>query len=271
MLLAGDGGDELFGGNDRYAKQLLFERFSRLATLLMPVASGIEQHWPSAVRPALLRKAASFLRQAATPLPERLQTYNFLHQIAPAEIFAAALLSEVDTHLPLAALRAAYLEPALADAINRMLYLDWKFTLADNDLVKVAGACRLAGVDVAFPMLSDEMVEFSSSLPTDWKTTRRELRVFYKQAMRGFLPDEIIAKTKHGFGLPFGVWTREHPQLRELAYDCVLSLRSRGWFNAHFLERVIELHRAGHAAYYGELVWILMTLELWLRRNVARP
>ena len=85
--------------------------------------------------------------------------------------------------------------------------------------------------------------------------------------MQGFLPDAIINKTKHGFGLPFGVWTRTHEGLQRLASDSLGSLARRGYFKSEFLQEALRLHRDGHASYYGELVWILMVLELWLQAH----
>ena len=91
------------------------------------------------------------------------------------------------------------------------------------------------------------------------------LRWFYKRAMRDFLPIEIIQKTKHRFGLPFGVWRRTHEPLRRLSEDALESLGRRGFFRLEFLREALRLHREGHASYFGELVWILMALELWLQ------
>jgi hypothetical protein len=67
--------------------------------------------------------------------------------------------------------------------------------------------------------------------------------------------------------LPFGVWMREHRPLQDIAYDNILKLKPRGIFNPTFLDNAIELHRSGHAAYFGELVWILTILELWLEAH----
>jgi asparagine synthase (glutamine-hydrolysing) len=86
--------------------------------------------------------------------------------------------------------------------------------------------------------------------------------------MRSFLPHAIITKTKHGFGLPFGVWTRTHEGLRRLSEDALGSLAERGFFQPAFLRQALVLHREGHASYYGELVWILMVFELWLREHL---
>ena len=268
LLLAGDGGDEIFGGNERYAKQLVFERYfavphtlrSALLEPLVAAAGRVTRAFP-------VGKAVSYIEQANVPLPDRLQAYNFLHRHDPAGIFADDLLAGVDRGAPLRMLREEYATPATSSAVNRMLFLDWKFTLHDNDLVKVNTMCQLAGVEVAYPMLDPALVDFSLRIPGEWKVRNGQLRWFYKRAMQGFLPDEIIHKTKHGFGLPFGVWTRTHAGLRRLSEDALATLAGRGFFRPAFLQEALRLHGEGHAAYYGELVWILTALELWLRAH----
>ena len=92
-----------------------------------------------------------------------------------------------------------------------MLAFDWKYTLADNDLVKVCGAAALAGIAVGFPFLADEVVDFSVKLAPRLKVRGLRLRYFFKQALKGFLPMEILRKKKHGFGLPFGLWAVSDP------------------------------------------------------------
>ena len=269
LLLAGDGGDELFGGNERYAKQLVFERYGQIPALLrkglldpaISAAAHVTRGFP-------IGKAHSYIEQANVPLPDRLQSYNFLHRHDPAEVFVPELLAEVERSAPLQLLRAEYAAPKSRSAVDRMLFLDWKFTLHDNDLVKVNTVCDLAGVRVAYPMLEQSLIDFSLRLPGDWKVRNGQLRWFYKRAMGGFLPQEILQKTKHGFGLPFGVWTRTHAGLQRLSVECLQSLSARGYFRKEFLRGVQRMHAEGHAAYYGELVWILMVLELWLQRHM---
>ena len=270
-LLAGDGGDELFAGNSRYAKQLLFERYLRIPpglrrAVLEPLIGPVGRAWPSSV----FGKTWRYIEQAQTPLPDRLQSYNYLHRHAPREVFAPRFLESVDTAGPLTLWREEYAAPARGDAVNRMLFLDWSFTLHDNDLVKVNTACRAAGVRVAYPMLDHALVDLACSIPGQMKMRDGELRGFYKYATRNLLPPEIIAKRKHGFGLPFGVWTRTHPGLRRMSETALEALDARGIFSSGFLQETLRLHREGHAAYYGELVWVLAALELWLDASGAR-
>jgi asparagine synthase (glutamine-hydrolysing) len=270
LLLGGDGGDELFAGNERYAKQLLFEPWGKLPGALR---TGLEtglRALPAAMGERFpFRKIARYIEQANVPLPDRLHDYNFLHRVKLAEVFAPDFLDAVDGDAPLASQRECYRRVPNASALNRMLYLDWKITLHDNDLVKVNRMCELAGIPVAYPMLDDDVVELSCRVPSRTKLPQGKLRWFYKQAFAGFLPEAILKKSKHGFGLPFGIWLKDHAPLRELAYDSVNRLKQRPYFLPGFIDEALRMHQAGHAAYYGELIWILMMLELWFEAKSA--
>jgi asparagine synthase (glutamine-hydrolysing) len=151
--------------------------------------------------------------------------------------------------------------------INRMLALDFKYTLADNDLPKVVRSSELAGVEARFPLLHDELVAFSARLAPDLKLRGARLRYFFKKALQGFLPPEIIRKSKHGFGLPFGRWLQAHAPLRELAFESLTDLRKRRVVSAQFIDQLTSVHVKSHADYYGTMVWILMMLEQWLRHH----
>ncbi|MEZ0153096.1 MAG: asparagine synthetase B, partial [Candidatus Reddybacter sp.] len=198
-LLAGDGGDEIFAGNERYAKQGIFEAYHKVpAALRSNVIEPFTQALPSQIN--LAAKAKSYIDQANVPLPERLQSYNFLNRHRPEEIFSSDFLAQINTASPAALQQQVYQLPADASTLNRMLYLDWQFTLADNDLRKVNHMCAVAGVDVSYPMLDDELIAFACQIPGQWKMKGKNLRHFYKKALHNWLPDETINKKKQGFG-----------------------------------------------------------------------
>ncbi|MGA7799196.1 MAG: asparagine synthase-related protein [Gammaproteobacteria bacterium] len=267
-LLAGDGGDELFAGNARYARQLMFEQYLALPAmlrkgLLEPLAFGV----PGLQRVAPVRKLRSYIEQALVPLPDRLESYNFFHRTLPAEILAPDFLQSVDTSLPLAGLREVYERTSSPNPLYSMLHLDLKITLADNDLRKVTRMCELAGVEVRYPLLDEAVVEFSGQLPPGLLLRRLKLRHFFKKALADFLPPEILNKSKHGFGLPFGVWLLEYTPLRELAYDSLETLKGRGYLQARYIDKLRHAHQTDDAAYYGVMIWVLMILEHWFQAH----
>lgn len=265
-LLAGDGGDEVFAGNTRYVKQKQFELFYKAPSWLRSALRSVFSN-PLANRLPLLRKAASYIRQADVPLPDRLDTYNFVHQYGVEAMFNSDFLTRVNCDEPAVQQRERFAECTSENPVDRMLYLDWKFTLADNDLVKVKKMCELAGVEVHFPLLDRDVVDFSCRVPTATKLPGYKLRDFFKKSCKGFLPDETLSKSKHGFGLPFGVWINENETLMKLSTDCLESFRARNIVNDSLIEKALQAHRSVHAGYYGELIWIIVTLELWLQRD----
>ncbi len=268
-ILAGDGGDELFGGNTRYAKQKVFGfygsvpricRNALLEPLLLKTPLG---------RLPLARKGASYIEQASVPLPDRNQIYNMLYRLGINQVFEPDFLARVDIGDPIRQQREVWNSAFAQSQTNRELAFDWRYTLAECDLPKVVGTTSLAGIEVGFPMLDNHLLNFSMQLPASYKVNGLKLRWFFKAALRGFLPDEILAKKKQGFGLPFGVWVAKNPRLRSLAEESVRGLVDRKILRQDFVDALFGRYLHDHLGYYGEMIWISMMLEQWLRRNVG--
>ena len=118
-----------------------------------------------------------------------------------------------------------------------------------------------------FPLIDDDLLDFSLKLPSEYKLKGLQLRWFFKEALKDFLPPEIITKKKQGFGLPFGHWVLKNPALEKLARESVDILVERNILRREFVSELFTTHLPAFPGYYGEMVWISMMLGQWLSQH----
>ena len=196
-LLAGDGGDELFGGNERYATEQIFAIYQRIPkwvrrALIEPaLALPIGGAWP--------RKARGYVRRANLPGVERMFSFSFLLAHRLDQVFTADFVASLGGLDILETPGRHYARAIASDHLDRLLHVDMKVTLADSDLPKVNSTSELAGVRARFPFLDRDVAEFSGRIPARLKVKGFKKRYLFKRAFRDLLPAEIIQKKKHGF------------------------------------------------------------------------
>ena len=270
-LLAGDGGDELFAGNERYASDKRFALYHGVPAWLRrgviePISNVLPNHnsW--------LSLPQRYIRRAYIQNPRRVFSYNLFLSSDPKEIFEDGVLADYPPERWMEIAEKHFSEVIACTELNRLLHLDVKITLGDNDLRKVSGTAELAGVQVRFPLVDYKLAEFAATIPSNLKLRGFEKRFIFRRAMKGILPSKVLHKRKHGFGVPLGLWLLKEPHLNSLMHD-VLSdsrTRQRGYFRNSFLDKLRDLHRTGHAGFYGESIWYVLVLELWHREHVER-
>jgi len=270
-LLAGDGGDELFAGNERYATDKRFALYEAIPKwirkgLVEPIATFLPANGGKLGLPR------RYIRRANIPLPRRLFSYNFLLTEAPESIFEVEMLSAVPAETWLETVETHFKSAPAQSDLNRFLYLDMKVTLGDNDLRKVLGTAELAGVRSRFPLLDKRLIELAAKLPVSLKMRGFQKRFIFKEAMKEILPRKVLNKKKHGFGVPISLWFLRDPQLATLVKDVLRDprTRQRGYFKADFLDRLFQLHQGPDAHYFGEILWYVVALELWHREHLER-
>ncbi len=266
-MLAGDGGDEIFAGNSRYLSDGVYDHYQMIPRPLRrgfiePVVGAL----PVLRRIPLLRKVPNYVSVATRSVPERMFGQNLYRTIDPSEIFRTDVLAEISRDGPLDLANAIYDETPSDAKYHRMMYLDLRLILADSDIRKVSRMCELAGVRVRYPMLDDDLVAFSGTIPPDL-FMKGGLRGFYKRAVADLLPAEILTKEKKGFGLPYTNMLAEYPPLTALACDSLTSLKNRGVFENAFLDRVIGALNAGQLTGLVSISWDLMMLEKWFEAH----
>jgi asparagine synthase (glutamine-hydrolysing) len=269
-LLAGDGGDELFAGNERYATDKRFGLYHQLPSwlrrgLIEPLTKMLPDNGSKLSLPR------RYVRRANIPNPRRILSYGLFLSLPPNEIFEGGFLEQVGVDHWLTIPEDHFVRAKATSELNKMLYLDVKMTLADNDLRKVSGTAEMAGVNVRYPFLDKRLAEFSGRIPSSLKLKGFEKRYIFKEAMKGILPQKILNKKKHGFGVPLAQWLLQNPRMRELRQDLLHDprTRQRGYFLPSFFDRLTKLH-SEEPNFYGEIVWYLLALELWHRQHLER-
>jgi|CXWL01.1.fsa_nt_gi asparagine synthase (glutamine-hydrolysing) len=269
VLYAGDGGDEIFSGNERYAKERVFEYYDKVPLSLRRLfVRPLVFLLADRLGGALFTKAKKYIMRASIPYPERLCSYGFLKVIPQEELFDNALLEAIGVNYDPDGDVKRYYHAARANTeLDRQMYIDLKLAIADNDLLKVTRMAEQAGTIVRFPFLDHHLAEFSANIPADVRMKGRALRSFFKEAYADILPQATLTKEKHGFGLPIPLWLKTNRVLTDMTQDLVASSRSlqRGYFKKAGVGTMLKRHQEDGTSYYGTAVWNLLVLELWHR------
>lgn len=271
VMLGGDGGDEIFGGNSRYVDNFRnFSRYPLPVEIAMRAAVGLT---PAPWRKGPIRKVANYLARKRAPLHERIHAYDLGYYLGDVNaIFAKAFLDEGPFVKPQEVAARILAGAEASDEIDRYMYHDLKNTLADNDLRKVNTMTELAGVQVRYPFLDHEMVEYTGLIPAGLKVKDGALRWLYKEAFKDILPQEIIHKKKHGFGLPVVRWMMRPGRLHDMVKDALFDgrLSRRGIFRAGFVDDLYKRAQADKTTYFGSYLYYIFFMELWMREHLDR-
>jgi asparagine synthase (glutamine-hydrolysing) len=253
VALVGDGGDESFGGYERYTAMGLADRLPRPAAAL---GARVLRAVPSGERRSTTFRARRFLDAAATPRAER---YGRLMQVFPLAERSALWSAEARAEIgPL--MSAGFLLGAAPRAgVTGLQLLDVATYLPGDLLPKSDIASMAHSLELRSPLLDHRVVELGLSLPSRLKRGKLALR----RAFADDLPPVVASRGKTGFGVPLAEWFRG--DLRDLAGDLLLA--DRGWFERGPVERLLDEHAAGRAD-HGHRLWTLVMLELWQRAHV---
>jgi asparagine synthase (glutamine-hydrolysing) len=261
-LLAGDGGDEIFAGN-QYSRARAIALYDQVPHWLRSVVVEPAAHLLARIPGLTL--ADRYVRRAGLPDPLRYLSYNPFLSAAPHDIFEPGFLDRVLVEEPLAVAVGHFTRASRWPWLDRLLYHDMKTVIGDNDLYKVTSASSLHGVNVRFPMLDRAVVNLGCHLPTRLKLHYFQQRYAYRRAMKSVLPAPILRKKKLGFGIPIGTWLTRDRNFHELMADILSSARTqqRGYFRRSFVQQLLCLHHSANSDYYGQFLWRLMALEFW--------
>ena len=263
VVLSGDGGDELFGGYDRYLPHRRVAQFDRLALPGARAAAGAV--WPLLPHGA---RGKNFLRHVS-----RTDDGRYLDSVAFFQPDEKDSLYTYDVRRRLAdwnaedALSARLTRFASLPRHSRMMRLDFETYLPEDVLTKVDRMSMAHSIESRVPLLDNEVIDFAATLPSALKIRNGRRKHVLKEAVRKLLPQEILDRRKQGFGVPLGVWFRGG--LTDIFSDVLRSSRTRqrGYFEPRFVDRLVHEHLSGRRDHTLRL-WQLLVFELWHRQYV---
>jgi len=272
VVLSGDGGDELFYGYPTFNAHRLADVMSRVlprrvTTGLLPaIASRVpvsDRDWDLGYR---LRR---FTRGLGYGKFER--HFAWIGGFDPGsalEVMHPDLAGAVDPESPYPDCDDRLSHCVGWPEMKALSYVYARMYLEDGVLVKVDRASMAVGLEVRSPFLDPEMVDLAFSLPSDYSLSRTGTKLLLRRALRGRVPEEILARPKKGFGMPLARWLRS--DLKPLVNEVLSSpkLVSEGYFSPEVVRGILAAHMSGRSNLRKE-IFNLMVFEMWLSRYLT--
>jgi asparagine synthase (glutamine-hydrolysing) len=269
VVLSGDGGDEVFGGYDRYVIDRQREKFELIPSFLRRHLLLRLSH---ALPPGAYGKRylSVNLRDAG---PRYVGSISAFDMEIRKSLFSEPFLAALNGCAPESAFERIFEEPVSSARLDRQMYLDSKTYLPGDILVKVDRMSMAHSIETRSPLLDHHLIEFAQTIPASLKLVRSnkrwETKYILKRAVEGLIPDEIIYRPKQGFDVPIKYWLNQ--EMEEMARDLLESprARQRGYFNPKAVAGLLQEHSRGTRDHAHSL-WALLMLEIWHRMFIDR-
>lgn len=262
VALSGEGADELFGGYLTYRADALAAQARRIPAWMRRAGLSLLRLWPvSDAKISLEYKAKRFLEGSLlSPAEAHLfwnGTFNRRQRQALYRAQRYPNPGELMNTLPTEAFDCG--------EVNRYLWLDQRYYLADDILTKCDRMSMAHSLEIRPPFLDHRIVEFAASLPENFKVRGDSLKWILRELMRDKLPRTVLERPKEGFDIPTHRWFRGvlRPMMEDVVSDD--AVRATGLFDAAFVRRIKNDHLARRAN-YGYPLWGLLNLFLWMKR-----
>ena len=271
VALSGDGGDESFGGYRRYRLHMAEERLRSTlsASVRRPLFGLLGRAYPKADwAPRVLRAKSTFEALSRDSVDAYFHGVSIMRDDMRRELFGNAFKAKLGGYNAVEVFRRHARRVTVDDPLALVQYLDLKTYLVGDINTKVDRASMAHSLEVREPLMDHPLVEWLATLPSTLKVRGNEGKHLLKEAMKPYLPGDLLYRPKQGFAVPLARWFRG--PLRRRVNDAVLGerLAATGMFNRRYLEHLVERHTSG-ARDYSAPLWTLLMFDAFLR-NVAQ-
>ena len=273
VSLSGDGGDELFGGYNRY---IFFNRFQRIIDSIGPksrkrVARIIKPFMQNKITSEILSKVFHFAFNSSNSKEKIEKILKLLEQDNLQDIYFSLLQQWHFNEWPLR--KNSSINPkeiyqefltVPVRTFRDMRLMDFKNYLPNDILVKLDRASMAVSLESRVPFLDHKLVEFALSLPTDQLVKHGKGKLMLRRFLRSRIPNNIHQLPKSGFGVPIQNWLMS--DLKSWAQDVIFSNKDDQLFNYSVLEKLWDQHQHGIMLNHHK-IWSILMLKLWLNKN----
>jgi len=270
VVLSGDGGDEIFGGYEHYIAQKLskiidIKPFKMLHNPLYFISRLIP---PSTKKKGLINRIKRFSEGLKhDSLNRHFRWMMFLTDNQKKSLYNIDFYNNIKNHLNLYdryPFSIYFNNLEKFRGINKDLYLDFKTYMVDDILVKVDRMSMLNSLEARVPLLDYRIVEFAFSLPPEYKLKNNVTKWFFKESLKGFLPNDIIYRRKEGFSIPIKNWLKN--ELKDLMFETLSkkNINELGFINYEYVNKLIKMHLLNKEN-NSHRIWSLISLILWYK------
>jgi asparagine synthase (glutamine-hydrolysing) len=256
VALGGDGGDEVFGGYDRYLATPILQRMNSIL--------GITKFGLRLVDKKVLGKGRK-INRASSQLNQKdslAHRFSSIHSLSQPEDLTSLLMPRINSSTASEFFLSEFNKGNLT-SFERMIRSDLSSYLPGDLLVKADKATMANSLELRSPLLDVNVIEWGLSLPQNYKIKGFETKHILKDVARSLVPANLIDRPKMGFGIPRAEWLRTG--MKEMVIDTLTdnTATQRGWLNPVEVKKVIDTHMAGQDK--DNLLWPMLMLELWAR------
>ena len=274
VVLGGDGGDELFGGYDRYAADRWLDAYRQVPAVVRDLVSDhvlgrLPDQFTFKSFTHKLRWVDQMARKTGGERYAASMQYFWFNEALRAELYTPGFRARLGGRRPEACLLALYDTRNASDAADRMMYVDVMSRLPGQSLMIADRATMAYSLEARSPYLDPRLAEFMARVPVSLKVRGPgKLRYLERRLAERYLPREVLERKKQGFASPL-MYIMEN-EVRSLAPTLLLKseLARDGYLEGAAVRRLVEEHLA-HRRDHGNRIWLLLSAEVWYRRYIG--
>lgn len=270
VVLGGDGGDELFGGYDRYYGNLYASYYALLPPavrrrVLGPLATKFagRRRWYRSMEHRLKWLQYLAAERGGARYARSLRYFHFTEEHCE-RLYTPGFRTAISAFHPERALAQWYDTASAREALDRMLAVDYRARLPDHPVMILDRMTMAHGLEARSPLLDRRLVEYCATLAPELKVQGSRLRVIEKALAERYLPREVLKRPKQGFSsaMPYLLDAQISALQRRLFADSALV--ADGYLNGGGVAELVAEHRARRAD-HAQRLWLVATAELWYR------